>query len=100
MHRQRHAGARMCYEIGFDVVAHPSTLVTQTADIPCTESRAPAAPLKRNRAMVKESDLLVACPSGREERAGSGTWWTIRYAEKRGVAVRHVWPDGSAGDSR
>src|SRR5688572_23267984 len=44
--------------------------------------------------MVREAEVLIACPAGREPKHGSGTWFTIRYAQKRGVPVMFVWPDG------
>ena len=51
-------------------------------------------PLVRNRTIVDECEVLVACPSG-PEVVRSGTWSTIRYARKVGKPVIIVFPDGS-----
>ena len=48
----------------------------------------------RNRDIVDENDLLVACPKGFEPVAGSGSWWTIEYARSRGKPVFIVYSDG------
>lgn len=44
----------------------------------------PWPPLKRNRHMVKVTDVLIATPFEQEEVLRSGTWATIRYARKAG----------------
>lgn len=49
--------------------------------------------LLRNREIVDETEVLVACPGGPEELR-SGTWSTVRYARKLGRPVVIVWPDG------
>lgn len=51
-------------------------------------------PLSRNHDIVSSASVLLACPKGPEERKGSGTWSTIRYAKKIGVPVIIFWPDG------
>lgn len=60
--------------------------------------------LERNRDIVDESDVLVACPDGPERRR-SGTWATIRYARNPdphegsvvvlGVPVIVIWRNGA-----
>ena len=54
--------------------------------------------LTRNRHIVKCSDLLIAAPDGFEEKRKSGTWYTVRQAEKCGVPVLIIWPDGTYED--
>ena len=46
----------------------------------------------RNRDIVDSTDELVALPDG-EEREGSGTWMTVRYAVKIGKPVTICYPD-------
>lgn len=53
--------------------------------------------LDRNRAIVAETEILVACPKGPEEQR-SGTWMTVRYARKKGRRVVIVWPNGTITD--
>jgi hypothetical protein len=50
-------------------------------------------PLARNRWMVDGCDFLIACPPGPEVRR-SGTWSTVRYAERVRRPVVIIWPDG------
>jgi len=55
---------------------------------------APEEPLKRNRKLVDDGAMLVACPKEFEEVIRSGTWATVRYAVERGKPVYIIWPDG------
>lgn len=55
---------------------------------------APAEPLARNRRIVDDCNILIACPRGPEE-VRSGTWSTVRYARKRGRLHLVIWPDGT-----
>jgi hypothetical protein len=51
--------------------------------------------LSRNQDIVNCSDLLVAFPSTKEEVVRSGTWSTIRYAQKVNKPVMIFYPDGT-----
>lgn len=53
--------------------------------------------LQRNKDIVDSSDLLIACPSGTEERLRSGTWSTLRYAKNKGKKYLIIYPDGIKG---
>ena len=48
--------------------------------------------LIRNKAIVHDTDILIACPATRADVRRSGTWATIRYAQKVGKPVIFVWP--------
>jgi len=48
--------------------------------------------LERNKDIVNESDLLIACPKSFKEEMRSGTWATIRYAKKIGKNIMIVYP--------
>jgi hypothetical protein len=51
--------------------------------------------LARNRDIVDASDLMIAAPYEYEEVGrGSGTWATIRYADRVDKPLIMVWPDG------
>lgn len=45
---------------------------------------APQPPLKRNPKIVRAGDALLACPRQKTEVRRSGTWTTIRHAQKQG----------------
>jgi predicted Rossmann fold nucleotide-binding protein DprA/Smf involved in DNA uptake len=51
--------------------------------------------LKRNRAIVDGSEILVATPKEEDgEALRSGTWATVRYARKMGRVIYIVRPSG------
>lgn len=50
--------------------------------------------LVRNRKIVNSVEMLLAFPSTESEVVRSGTWATIRYANKRLVPVKIITPSG------
>lgn len=56
----------------------------------------PINPMARNRAIIADCDVLIACPPNSTPiKRGSGTWATIRYGQKaEGVKVLIVLPNG------
>lgn len=50
--------------------------------------------LARNRAIVDQTDLILACPKQPSYEKGSGTWYTISYALRSGKNVWLVTKDG------
>lgn len=55
----------------------------------------PRPPLVRNREIVADSELLIACPRTREEVLRSGVWATIRAMRRTGRPIWLVAPDGA-----
>jgi len=55
----------------------------------------PIAPLERNHKIVDDVDILIGCPKGFKEELRSGTWATIRYANKNKKPTYIIYPDGS-----
>ena len=55
----------------------------------------PEGYLKRNKKIVDDCSLLLACPKGMEEELRSGTWSTIRYAIDQQKLTVIIYPDGS-----
>lgn len=80
---------------GKKVIGHPPIKSDKRAWCECDELREPAAYLKRNRAIVDATQVLVGCPSTMKEILRSGTWSTIRYALKRSKPVYVILPDGT-----
>lgn len=56
------------------------------------EIRDPKPYLERNKDIVNECDLLIACPKTAEETIRSGTWSTVRYARKVGKSYMVITP--------
>jgi len=48
----------------------------------------------RNRDIVNESQILVACPKS-AELTRSGTWSTVRYARSMAKTIKIILPNGS-----
>lgn len=81
--------------IGTQVIIRPCDMPEQRAwNRPESAIIYPAEPpLERNKKIVMESDVLIACPGGYVEELRSGTWATIRYAcDLRPTLI--IWPNG------
>jgi len=51
----------------------------------------------RNRDIVDESTIIIACPRHTEApppKTGGGTWQTIEYARKKKKPIVIIWPNG------
>jgi hypothetical protein len=90
-----------CHEIALAlgiprIVVHPSNLSDQSADIRVDAARTtvtvlpPKKPLRRNHAIAREADVLIAAPATAEEIERSGTWSTVRFARRCLPAVRVI----------
>lgn len=80
----------ICFTFGrasFIPIVHPASDVSpsKVAKLePPDATYLPAKPaLVRNRVIVDSSDVIIATPGQGYEVVRSGTWATIRYAEKR-----------------
>ena len=49
--------------------------------------------LVRNRAIVDETDWLLACPGEGKEQLRSGTWSTVRWARRAGKRITIILPE-------
>lgn len=87
--------ARDRYE-PYTTVIHPPTDPKLRAFCMGEVFREPKPYLERNKDIVDETDLLVACPRMMKAEAHSGTWNTIKYASKKGKPIIIIWPDGDA----
>lgn len=50
--------------------------------------------LVRDRAIVDLSTILIAAPRGMSEELRSGTWYTVRYAQRCERICHVFWPNG------
>ena len=80
---------------GVPVVVHPPENPSHRAFCEGGEVREPRPHTTRDRDVVDATDLLLGTPAAPEEEGPhSGTWYTIRYAKRRGRPIIIVWPDG------
>lgn len=83
---------------GWVTVAHPGHLYRWISECECTTVLPARATLVRNMDIVNQTDELVATPKQFEMlRKGSGTWYTILFAKKKGKPVTIIYPDGGIG---
>jgi hypothetical protein len=82
--------ASIARELKYKIVAHPPQDTKKQAFHDSDEHRIPMPYLDRNANIVTETHILLAAPRTNvrpKSLRGSGTWWTIVFAEKRGGKV-------------
>lgn len=79
---------------GVKIVVHPPVVPKFRARMIGDLEMPEKAYLDRNRDIIKECDLLIGTPNEYEEKARSGTWYTIREGIRRKKRVIVIWPDG------
>lgn len=78
------------------IVIHPPTDDSKRAFcIGWHEMRAPLPYLKRDTAIVMETNRLIATPKTTGEKRRSGTWATIRYSRKKKQNRYIIYPNGN-----
>lgn len=83
----------ICKELGMEVNIRPCTHKSRAhCDSPALAE--PKAPLDRNKDIVNDAHIMVACPPTEHELLRSGTWSTIRYARKKNKTLVVVYPSG------
>lgn len=83
------------YDNGPRVVGHPPSNNQMRAYCGFDFCHVPKPYLERNRDIVDEVDVLIACPKSDVEELRSGTWATVRYARTLGRKIYFVLPDGT-----
>ena len=86
--------------LGMYLVGHLPVDDTHRARCAFDETRSPTTHMARNRAIVAESDVMIACPYEATEQPRGGTWATIRMARKAGKPLAIVLPDGTVQRER
>jgi len=76
-----------------NIIGHPPTWSGSVVQLPCHKVMKEDTYHKRNKDIVDSTDCLVATPDAKE-RAGSGTWKTIRYARKKGKRIYIICKNG------
>jgi len=92
-----HLVAELYKEVDRKIVGHPPIDKKDYVHNACDEMRAAKDFLVRNHDIVDETEILIACPKGKESQR-SGTWSAIRYAKSQRRPVTIIWPDGSVAE--
>lgn len=80
---------------GWYTIGHIPSATQLRAFCDYDEVLKPLPYLTRNRDIVEESNIIVACPKEFEHQPRGGTWYTIDYARKVGKPLLIIYPDGS-----
>jgi hypothetical protein len=85
----------LCKEIGIQTACRPCTFTNMRANTNSTQIAEPKPPMQRNRDIVSDAAVMIACPPNFERiKKGSGTWATIGFSEKAGKQLHVVLPNG------
>jgi len=80
---------------GYVVKCRPCTYDSLRAFTDAEAIAEPVRPMARNRAIVADSDVMIALPPNFDRiKSGSGTWATIGFTEKARKPLLVVFPDG------
>jgi len=79
---------------GIKIIIHPPLDDGKRAFCKGHEAREPDEYLTRDGNIVNETQMLVATPGEKEEVLRSGTWATVRRAQKAKKPIWFVFPDG------
>lgn len=86
---------RVAKSLAIPIVIHPPDVNAKRAFCrEYAETRRPLPYLERNREVVDETDVMIAMPKDNQEVKRSGTWATVRYAQKADKTTFVIWPDG------
>lgn len=72
----------ICTNLKITVIIHPPDNDKLRAFCKSDNVRNQLPYLDRNKNIVNETNILIACPVSKDEELRSGTWMTIRYAKK------------------
>jgi limonene-1,2-epoxide hydrolase len=95
--------AEIAKELGFRIVAHPGSAgdpldLEYRSSFCANDEVLEAKPFAvRDRDIVDVSERLVAVPSTQFEELDSGTWATVRYAQKQKRPIKFILPDSGKG---
>lgn len=81
--------------IHIPIIVHPPNINTFRSYCKSNYILPPKEYLVRNRDIVDQTEILIAFPSTMNEVIRSGTWSTIRYAQKVNKLVIIFYPDGT-----
>jgi hypothetical protein len=84
---------QIAWDMDIPPIAHPGDTPEKQSEIESFETLPVKPNLERNHDIVDVCELLVAAPKGPPQQR-SGTWATIRYADKVGRKTLIITPNG------
>ena len=72
----------LCQNKNIKIIIHPPNISIMRSFCQSPNILKPKPFLDRNKDIVNNCDILIACPENDKEVLRSGTWSTIRYAKK------------------
>jgi hypothetical protein len=87
-------GAVIAYNLGYRVIGHPPVKTELVTEAFSHELRESKGYLERDRDIVHETDVLIGLPNQPEVWRGSGTWFTVHYAQEMSRARLVMLPNG------
>lgn len=85
-----------CLSENIRTLCRPCTFENMRAHSTSTQIAEPVPPMQRNRAIVTQADVMLACPPNYTEiKRGSGTWATIKFSRRAKKPLYIVFPDGT-----
>lgn len=89
----------LCVALGMEMNIRPCTYENMRAWTDGDEVDVPKRPMQRNRDIVADADVMIACPPNFDRiKSGSGTWATIGFSRKAEKHLFIVYPDGSVDE--
>lgn len=79
--------AAVAKKLGYRIAVHPPTDESSIGNMDGDYAYPADGYLERDRGIVNESSVLLAAPLRMVNQRRSGTWYTIRYAEKTGIPI-------------
>jgi len=83
---------QLCVEMDIDTMCRPCTIASQRAYTAARIIAPPEHPLSRNKKIVETSSLMVSTPSTEVDELRSGTWSTIRHAQRINAPIIIITP--------
>lgn len=87
-----HIMVMLLFDLDCPIIIHPPSNPSKRANLSGGVLLPEKPYLARNRDIVDSSEILVATPATTEEQVRSGTWSTIRYAQRTGKKVHTIYP--------
>lgn len=85
----------ICKELNIHIMVRPCSFAHLRAFCKSEVIAECKDPMTRNRDIVAQADVMIACPPNRERiKRGSGTWATIGFAERSKTKLYVVFPSG------